>query len=102
LISTLTTSDSLFGYDHNGTQINLTKRWANEVLSAAWQHIEKPGLSGHSFRVGGASLQHAAGINIDQIKSLGRWTSGCYKVYIKTLSPEDLVNSLAVLEQPTL
>jgi hypothetical protein len=98
LRATSTGTDSLLGHNQNATQVNLTKQRANEVLSAAWQHLGKPKLSGHLFRVGGASLRNATGISIDQIKSLGRWTSNCYQRYIKPLSQTNLINSLAILE----
>ncbi|PLW14427.1 hypothetical protein PCANC_15977 [Puccinia coronata f. sp. avenae] len=98
LRATSTGTDSLLGHDQNATRVNLTKRRANEVLSAAWQHLGKPKLSGHLFRVVGASLRNTTGISIDQIKSLGRWTSDCYQRYIKPLSQTNLINSLAILE----
>jgi hypothetical protein len=102
LRTTLMGTDSLFGHDQDTTRVNITKQCANNVLSAAWQHLGKPELLGHSFQVGGASLQSAVGINVEQIKNLGSWTSESYQRYIKTLSPNDIVNSLAVLELQSL
>ncbi|KNE95590.1 hypothetical protein PSTG_11080 [Puccinia striiformis f. sp. tritici PST-78] len=49
-------------------------------------------------KVGGATLQHAVGININEIKSLGRWTTDCYKRYVKPLSREEVITSLSILE----
>ncbi|KAI9616680.1 hypothetical protein KEM48_005096 [Puccinia striiformis f. sp. tritici PST-130] len=79
-------------------RINLSKRHANQVLAAAWHDLGRPHLMCHSFRVGGATLQHAVGININEIKSLGRWTTDCYKRYVKPLSCEEVITSLSILE----
>lgn len=39
---------------------------------------------GHSFRVGGATSAASAGLNDYEIKTLGRWSSDCYRRYIRT------------------
>ena len=38
----------------------------------------------HSFRIGAATSAAAAGIPEWLIQTLGRWTSQCYQVYIRT------------------
>jgi hypothetical protein len=91
-------SDSLFGYEGIHGRVNLTKRRVNKVLAAAWRSLGKPHLTGHSFRVGGATLRNARGIPIVEIKSLGCWTTDCYQLYVKPLSQEEVVASLAILE----
>ncbi len=40
-------------------------------------------LSGHSFRIGLASLMAAAGLSDDTIQVAGRWSSEAFKLYIK-------------------
>ena len=40
--------------------------------------------SGHSFRIGGATSPTIAGLNNYEIKLLGRWSSDCYKRYIRS------------------
>lgn len=40
--------------------------------------------SGHSFRIGGATSATIAGLNDYEIKLLGRWSSDCYKRYIRS------------------
>ena len=39
----------------------------------------------HSFRIGAASTAAAMGYSTQDIKRLGRWSSSCYKRYIRTL-----------------
>jgi hypothetical protein len=94
-------TDSLFGYNRPTGRINLTKRRVNGVLANAWSHLGKPHLIGHSFRVGGATLWNALGIKVEELQTLGRWTTDCYLRYIKPLSHEDGVLALSILELPS-
>ncbi|XP_078243486.1 integrase/recombinase xerD homolog [Pogona vitticeps] len=52
--------------------------------------LERAGISDmrfgtHSFRIGAASTAAALGYDVDKIKRLGRWSSKCYKKYIRQL-----------------
>jgi hypothetical protein len=91
--------DSLFGVDTMTARKNLTKSYCTRRLQSAWRGIGLTHLSGHSFRVGGASLRNALEVDIATICKLGRWTSSCYKLYIKPYSNEDLRVTLCILEQ---
>ncbi|POV94009.1 hypothetical protein PSHT_16489 [Puccinia striiformis] len=84
-------SNSLFGWDGPHGRINLTKRRVNTILTAVWHNLNRPHLTGHSFRVGGATLRNAVGIDINEIKALGRWTTDCYRRYIKPMSRKEVV-----------
>lgn len=90
-------TDSLFGF---GTEprFNLTRSRLVNKCSRVWIAHGHLGLSGHSFRVGGASLRAALGVSHEDIKRLGRWTSDCYKLYLREFSEEDLAKTVALLQ----
>ena len=37
----------------------------------------------HSFRIAGATLLFAMGVTAEEIKTMGRWFSGCYRLYTR-------------------
>lgn len=44
---------------------------------------ESSSCSGHSLRIGGASLRAHYGCSVKALKRSGRWTSSCYKLYVR-------------------
>lgn len=98
LRSTDSPTDSLFGYNGpSGTRVNLTRSVVVSRCQQVWRTHGWSSISGHSFRVGGASLRAALGVHHDDIKTLGRWASDCYKLYIRSYSEEDLTMTKSVL-----
>jgi hypothetical protein len=90
---------SLFGYqDQSDSRIHLTKDTVTSTLSHVWAEGNFSGISGHSFRVGGASLRNALGVPIDEICTLGRWVSECYKLYIRQYSPTDVSDAISLMK----
>lgn len=53
--------------------------------------LQTLGLTGHSFRRGGASAAFQAGVPAEFIQSLGGWSSDCYRLYL-TFSFDDFVD----------
>ena len=69
------------------------KRWFSENITNA---LIKAGIpdaskySGHSFRRGAANTAIAAGLSLDEIKTLGRWKSDAAKLYLTRESTDSL------------
>lgn len=73
----------------------LTRAIVTSLLRDAACHAGLPfhSLKGHSFRIGAASSAAAAGLPDWLIKVMGRWSSDCYQLYIRT--PEQVLLSAA-------
>ena len=72
------------------TRSSVTKLLRDSARSAGLPYRS---LKGHSFRIGAASTAAAAGLPDWLIKVLGRWSSDCYQLYIRT--PESVLLSAA-------
>ena len=73
----------------------LTRSAVTSLLRDAARHAGLPfhSLKGHSFRIGAASSAAAAGLPDWLIKVMGRWSSDCYQLYIRT--PKQVLLSAA-------
>ena len=73
----------------------LTRQWfvdhIHQALSLAG--IDASAYNGHSFRIGAATTAAAAGISESLIKTLGRWSSAAYQLYIRI--PREQLTTLA-------
>ena len=58
----------------------LTRARLSSIIQQALPGIN---LNTHSFRIGGASTAHAAGIPDSTIQALGRWSSDAYRIYLR-------------------
>ncbi|PLW13237.1 hypothetical protein PCANC_18026 [Puccinia coronata f. sp. avenae] len=93
-------TNTLLGfYLQDGTRYNLTKSWVRHVLQGAWKKGNYEGISGHSFRVGGASLRFALDIPVEEIMKLGCWVLDCYKLYIQEYTKAEVKETKALLAQ---
>ena len=64
----------------------------SRLVTEVRQALQKAGMqpenyAGHSFRIGAATTAAACGVPVDIIKTLGRWRSQAYQLYIKL--PQD-------------
>lgn len=96
LLSMKSPCDALFAHGDN-KRVNLTRSRVVTLCTKVWVGQGWLGLSGHSFRVGGASLRAALGVSHEDITQLGRWTSDCYKLYLRVYSPEVKARTLLLL-----
>lgn len=89
-------TEALFSYGTD-PHLNLTRSCLVNKCSRVWIAHGHLGLSGHSFRVSGASFRAALGVSHDHKKRLGRWTSDCYKLYLREYSEDDLSKTISLL-----
>jgi hypothetical protein len=91
---------SLFGFtDLSGVRTHITKPMATRALDKIWKANNFIGVSGHSFQVGGASLQKALGISVELICLRGRWASDCYKLYLREFTDKELEATITLLNR---
>lgn len=92
-----TKDDNLFSYPSNGKRVTLTKARAMRLFEDVWKDKAGGRLTGHSFRVGGASLRWNLDTPIEEIVAVGRWKSKAYKLYIREFDEHELRDTVALL-----
>ena len=87
LASRMTPNGPLF---RSQTGMALTHHRLNYLIQdlAARSGVESGRYSSHSFRIGAASAAAAAGVPDWKIQALGRWSSDCYKRYVRLPTSE--------------
>ncbi|KAI7948611.1 hypothetical protein MJO29_010276 [Puccinia striiformis f. sp. tritici] len=99
LINARGSNTSLFGYYEGGVRHHLTRSASINRIQSVLRSGGFDGLLGHSFRVGGASLRKALGVTKADICHLGRWTSQCYKIYLRPYSAIELRDAKATIAE---
>lgn len=69
-----------------------------KIVEGVWGKASLSQWTGHSFRIGGASLRASLGFSASRIQRLGRWKSDCYLRYIKEDSKEGVKDTKEFLE----
>ena len=74
----------------------------HQALAA--EGIDTQYYKGHSFRIGAATTAAACGLSESLIKTLGRWSSSAYQLYIRTppSEPSMVTSKLSSLTDPWL
>ena len=65
------------------------QKLVSEVHSAlAMKGLDGNGFTGHSFRIGAATTAKAKGVSDSTVKTLGRWRSDAFQLYIRLPGPD--------------
>jgi hypothetical protein len=75
----------IFAYTVAGDLRPLTKPIFLQRCNQVWQSLGYPRTTGHSFRIGGTTELLTAGTPPDVVKAMGRWSSGSFLRYWRSL-----------------
>ncbi|KIY65528.1 hypothetical protein CYLTODRAFT_465356 [Cylindrobasidium torrendii FP15055 ss-10] len=71
--------------DEKGRRNLLTKSEFMKACNTLWEEEGLPPLTGHSFRIGGATHYLVSGVETNVVKAMGRWKSDAFKEYWRNL-----------------
>uniref|UniRef100_A0ABM5EUS7 Integrase/recombinase xerD homolog n=1 Tax=Pogona vitticeps TaxID=103695 RepID=A0ABM5EUS7_9SAUR len=79
-------TDRGYFFQHkNGSPLTKYQFWALTDMALESLGIKNMRFGTHSFRIGAASTAAALGYDVEKIKRLGRWSSTCFRKYIRQL-----------------
>lgn len=87
----------LFSWKEGARRNHLTKAQYKDIINPIWAKVQGRRLTGHSMRVGGASLLWNLGVSVPIVIEAGRWKSNAYDVYLKKYTPEERKEAKKVL-----
>jgi hypothetical protein len=61
--------------------VEAIREWAKILANSVGQ--DPAHFGAHSFRIGGATALFAAGADPTVIRTMGRWSSDCYRLYVR-------------------
>ena len=61
--------------------VERVRYWAKALATSVGMDPNQFGA--HSFRIGGATALFAAGADPTVIRTMGRWSSDCYRLYVR-------------------
>lgn len=90
--------DLLFATPAGGRMAAMKKSRFIKLTEEIWGRASLGTWSGHSFRVGGASIRFNLGTSMKRIAKQGRWKSLTYLRYLKAYSEEDTRDTIRFLQ----
>ncbi|KAG2124421.1 hypothetical protein DEU56DRAFT_744548, partial [Suillus clintonianus] len=98
----------LFAWKHPKGMRPLSKREVTKRLASVAQTASLPDLKGHGLRIGGTLEYLLRGVPFDVVKSMGRWSSDAFTIYLRdhavVIAPyiQALTPALEPLSRPSM
>ena len=77
----------LFTYS-DGSSLSRQKLVSKVHSTLAMKGLDGKGFTGHSFRIGAGTTAKAKGVSDSTVKTLGRWRSDAFQLYIRLPGPD--------------
>lgn len=84
-INNIRDNTPLFSFTSPGGPVLLNKNLFLRCCNQVWSVLGYPHTTGHSFRIGGTTELLAAGVPPDIVRTTGRWSSGSFFRYWRSL-----------------